>query len=188
MSYIKKIKEILSKRKKYIIDEPNLTKAAVLIPIFEKEGKYHIIFTKRTEKVEHHKGEISFLGGVYDKGDKSLLQTALRESFEELGIKPSDVEILGELDDITTITNFIISPFVGVIPYPYNFIINKDEIDQVLEIPIFTLLEKSNFWEEKFIYDEKEHIVYFYKYKENIIWGATGKILKQFLEITSNIS
>ena len=157
--------------------------AAVLIPLFKSDGQYHILFTKRTDMVENHKGEISFPGGVFDKTDKSLLDTALRESQEELGIDVSDIDVLGELDDIETSTNFIISPFVGIIPYPYEFKVNEAEIEKLLFVPLEHLLDKDSCWEESWTYKGSPYPMYFYRYQGNIIWGATAKIVKGFLEI-----
>ena len=92
----------------------SLTPSAVLVPIYHKQGEYYILFTKRTEDVKNHKGQISFPGGVHQEEDRTLVDTALRESAEEIGLMPNDVEVLGELDDTTTVTSsFIISPFVG---------------------------------------------------------------------------
>jgi 8-oxo-dGTP pyrophosphatase MutT (NUDIX family) len=116
------------------------------------------------------------------------LNTALREAREEIGLVPEDVEVLGELDDITTTTsNYIISPFVGVIPYPYNFKLDKWETEELIEIPITALLAKGCFSEGIIIQNEEEINTYIFKYRDRNIWGATATILKQFLEIFSNL-
>lgn len=161
--------------------------AAVLIPLFKSDGKYHLLFTKRTNMVETHKGEISFPGGIYDKTDKNLLDTALRESYEELGIDVRDVDVLGELDDIETNTNFIISPFVGIIPYPYKFKVNEAEIEKLLLVSLEHLLKKDSFWEESWTYRGVPYPMYFYRYESNVIWGATAKIVRHFLEIINAV-
>ena len=176
-------KKILSQHTKQKIKNENLIKAAVLLPIYNLDGEYHLLFTKRTEMVDTHKGDISFPGGVYHEEDKSLLDTALRATNEELGISPEDVEILGELDDIETNTNFIISPFVGIIPYPYEFKINDMEIERLIQVPLEFLLNEENFWKEVRNYKDKNYTIYFYRYEDNIIWGATAKILKDFLDL-----
>lgn len=102
--------------------------AAVLIPLFFKEDHAHILFTKRTDNVEHHKGQISFPGGMRDAEDKNLLDTAMRESWEEMGIQPKDVTILGKSDTFLTNTNFLVTPYVGYYSYPYEYLINEGEI------------------------------------------------------------
>lgn len=179
-----KIRKILGARKKEVISGGGLTPSAVLLPLFRKEGEIYLLFTRRTESVKDHKGQISFPGGTQDEGDEELWVTALRESYEEIGVKSEDVKILGELDDITTITNYCISPFVGVIPYPYEFVVNKAEIAELIEVPISALLDPKIFTEEKaYIYQGRLYPVYYFNYGKTVIWGATAKILKQFLEL-----
>ena len=179
-----KIKHALSQREKRRIIDLDAISAAVLIPIFTKNGEDHILFTKRTNMVEHHKGQISFPGGKRDIEDETLLQTALRESHEEVGIRPEDIEILGDLDDEKThVSNYVISPYVGVIPYPYQFVTSLDEVEYLLEIPISALLDKANFHEEIQSSGEKRYRAYFYKYKDDVIWGATSRILKRFFDL-----
>ena len=178
-----RIKRALSLREKRIIVDNGLKPSGVLMPVFFREEKYHILFTKRTENVEHHKGQISFPGGAYEDGDGALMNTALRETYEEIGLKGEDVEILGELDDVVTKTRFIISPFLGLFPYPYEFKANEVEIDELIEVPIDALLDKNIFREELCTWQGKPYSVYFYEYNEHIIWGTTAKILKQFLDL-----
>jgi 8-oxo-dGTP pyrophosphatase MutT (NUDIX family) len=180
----KKIKEILACRGKACIEDPRFKRAAVLIPLFKKNGEYHILFTRRTDMVEHHKGQISFPGGRQDEKDKDLLTTALREAREEMGIEKKDVRILGELDDIcTATTDFCVSPFVALIPYPYPFKVNSQEIEEVLEVPLSVLLDESRFRQELHKGDGKPFLVYFYQHKDHTIWGATATILKQLLDL-----
>ena len=133
------IKEILNARTpKRIRDEQHLYKhAGVLVPIFKQAGEYLILFTKRTTKVEHHKGQISFPGGAVDEADASVKETALREAWEEIGLQEEDVEILGRIDDtLTVVSNFIVHPFVGLIPNPYPFMINTDEVAKLIKMPL----------------------------------------------------
>ncbi len=157
--------------------------AAVLIPIFFKDDHAHLLFTKRTDKVEHHKGQISFPGGVRDATDKSLLDTALRESHEEMGIQPEDVTILGKSDTFLTNTNYLVTPFVGYYDYPYNYEISTDEIAKVIEVPLSHLLEPDIF--ETKVWERDGYIwnVHFYHYENEQIWGVTGFLLSNFLDI-----
>lgn len=181
-----KIREILSQMEKQtiILTDAPLAPAAVLLPIYERDDEYYILFTKRTEKVEHHKGQISFPGGVCHEGDRDLRDTALRETFEEIGVRPEDVEILGELDKMGTATsNFLITPFVGIIPYPYEFTISRDEIEELVEVPISALLDEKNYHEELGVYQGIPYLGSFFDYKGKMIWGATARILKQFLDL-----
>jgi 8-oxo-dGTP pyrophosphatase MutT (NUDIX family) len=181
-----KIREILAQRDKHTIVFSNapLSPAAVLLPFYEKEDKYHILFTKRTEKMEHHKGQISFPGGASHVQDRDLMDTAIRETFEEIGVHPQDIEILGELDNVGTLTsNFLITPFVGIIPYPYDLIVNEDEIEQLIEVPLSALIDFTKLREEKYVIDGSEYLESIFDYKGHVIWGATARIMKQFLDL-----
>jgi 8-oxo-dGTP pyrophosphatase MutT (NUDIX family) len=178
------IRQALSGRQKRTSEDRNLIPAAVLIPLYEKAGEYYLIFTKRTENLEYHKGQISFPGGVRQGDEEPLRVTAIRESCEEIGLNPKDVEILGELDDAATATtHFVISPFVAVIPHPYKFKANPAEVEEIIEIPVAALLDKSHFREELKLRHGKLVPEYFYEYSRWVIWGATARILKQFLEV-----
>ena len=116
-----------TKKQNIILTDTPLAPAAVILPLYQKDGEYHILFTKRTEHLEYHKGQVCFPGGGCDEQDKSLVDTALRETFEEIGVRPLDVEILGQLDNMGTVSSsFLITPFVGLIPYPYEFVVNRD--------------------------------------------------------------
>jgi 8-oxo-dGTP pyrophosphatase MutT (NUDIX family) len=158
-------------------------KAGVLIPLFCKDGSYHCLFTRRTDRVRHHKGEISFPGGIYDTSDKDLAATALREAHEEIGLKPQDVELLGTLDEVMTMTGFVVSPFVGLISYPYPFVPSHEEIEEIIILPLACFLEEGVLSEEDWTYQGKTARVYTYHCGGHIIWGATAKILRQFLEL-----
>jgi len=163
--------------------------SAVLIPTYFKDGRHFMVFTRRTELVPHRKGEISFPGGGYDPVDGSLLDTALRESFEEIGLEPAHVEILGELDDIRTWkSNYIISPFVGLIKPDYEFTLSSFECAEVIQIPIPALLDDNCYREEpSLVVEGKALQPGVYNYGKNKIIGATATILKQFLAIYSQV-
>ena len=139
---IEVIKEKLSNYPRTTLKVSNLRPSAVMLIIYPKNDGYSILLNKRSEEVEHHKGEISFPGGVMDYTDKSILDTALREAEEEMGIQPAHVEIVSQLSKVITRTNFIITPFVGIISEAYPFNINKEEIDQILEIPLIDLIKQ----------------------------------------------
>ena len=123
---------------------PNRVPAAVLIPLYRKQGQYYILFIKRTEKVKDHKGQISFPGGNYQAEDETLLSTALRECAEEVGLGAEGIDILGELDDeVTSTSNYIVTPFVGLIPWPCRFQLSDYEVEEIIEVPISALLDKN---------------------------------------------
>lgn len=184
-----KLKQLLTQRKKRYITEAGYIPAAVLLPIYCKDGEYHIIFTKRTTTVQVHKGEISFPGGKREASDKNLLDTALRESAEEIGLKPEDAEVLGELDDnITTTSQHIISPFVAFIPYPYHFSLDKAETEEIIEVPLRTLFDARNVVEQTEYLGEQKIQSYAYNYQGKIIFGATARILNHFLGLLRDAS
>ncbi len=178
------IRKALSERQKRVEDPRGFVPAAVLLPLFEKGGDYHLVFTKRTETVNYHKGQFSFPGGRTHPEDKSLLDTALRETWEEIGLPPKDADVLGELDDIATYTTgFIISPFVAMIPFPHTFIANPAEVDEIIEVPLPVLRDKKNFAQEMLEVDGRPIMQYFYHYRDHVIYGATARIVKHFLEV-----
>jgi len=184
-----KLKKFLSLRQKRYITEAHLKPSAVLVPVFSTKGQCYILLTKRTDKVKEHKGQISFPGGAYEEEDKTLLNTALRESAEEIGLKPGDVEILGELDDTPSLgSDYVISPFVALIPWPYKFELNKDETAEIIEVPVSALLDNKRTCQDTEIHNGKTLNTYFYRYQGNIIWGATARILHQFLEIITRVT
>ncbi|MEX2705104.1 MAG: CoA pyrophosphatase [Candidatus Freyrarchaeum guaymaensis] len=181
-----RIIELLSKRQRLELSDPNFAHAAVFLLLFERDGEFYIIFTKRAENLKYHAGQISFPGGGLDQGDESLLDTAFRETFEEIGLTRDDIEVLGALDDTVTFTSkYIITPFVGFLKRPPKgpYKTSKNEIERVIEVPLSALLDESNFREELHEYFGQTVPVYFYNYKGDIIWGATARILKQFLDL-----
>lgn len=177
---LNKLRFLLQSKVKVERGIENAIPSAVLLLIYEKEGKDFILFTLRTFNVEHHKGQISFPGGAFQPGDRDLVETALRETEEEIGVKPQDINILGELDPVLTRSNFLITPFVAHIPYPYPFVLSSEEVAEIIEVPLNHLFEGKNYWRE---IEPSGRIIHFFKYEDKIIWGATALILKQFLEI-----
>jgi len=164
------IRKALSHREKRGIVEADAKASAVLVPILYRRGEYCVLFTERSDEVVFHKGQVCFPGGTREESDSTLLQTALRESEEEIGLGAGDVEILGELDDIPTITsNYVISPFVAFIPHPHSLRTNGREVKGTFCVPISFLMDEGNFKQDS----------YSYEYGGHIIWGATARILRQ---------
>jgi len=161
-----------------------LIPSAVLLPLYYKQGQYHLLFTKRTETVRVHKGQISFPGGVYEEDDGTLLNTALRECQEEIGLISEDIEVLGALDSEPTVTtSYLISPFVAHIPFPYHFRINRHEIDEIIEIPVSQFIESGFSLSTTMSAHGKSAITYIYRYQDRVIWGATARILHRFVTV-----
>jgi 8-oxo-dGTP pyrophosphatase MutT (NUDIX family) len=183
------LKAYLAQRPRQTIVDKTRIPSAVLIPVYKKDGRYHILFTKRTNNVKTHQGQISFPGGVRDKVDKNLQDTALRESVEEIGLRIEDADVLGELDDeITTTSNFIVTPFVALVPYPYRFTLNKAEVDRLIRVPIAALLDKNCLKLDIEILDGKKVDSFAYHFRGQVIWGATARILNKLLDIISQIA
>lgn len=157
-----------------------LRRAGVLLPLFVRGAALWIVFTRRTESVEHHRGQISFPGGGEEEGDATLWHTALRESEEELGIRQDDALALGRLSPLTTVTNFYVEPFVAAIPHPYPFRPAPAEIAEVLEVPIAALLDPAIL--ETRLLPGRQEPVLFYHYGDQVIWGATARMLAELLE------
>ena len=179
----KRIEAALSDRPRRVVEREGLIPAAVLL-LLTNRGGARVVFAKRTERVAHHKGQFSFPGGIVETWDGSRLETALREAKEEIGLPASAVEVLGTLDDTETrATQFVITPFVGLIRDPVSYTPDGKEIERVLEIPLEALLEPANFRVEMWERNGEVQPVYFYEYEGETIWGATARILKQFLDL-----
>jgi len=180
------IRKLLDLRTRTTIEAKGLTSAAVLVLLYEKQGDIHILLTKRTDTVADHKGQISFPGGVCDKEDESLEATALREAFEEVGINPEGVEILGLLDDgLTVATSYIITPVVGALPTPPRFSISPEEVKEVIEIPLSFFQNASRQKTPSHTPGVPQSPPGYptYHYGKHVIWGATARILDQFLSL-----
>ena len=163
------------------LDAPEgLRRAGVLVPLFVREARLWILFTRRTESVEHHRGQISFPGGGEEPEDANLWETALRESEEELGIRPEDAVALGRLSPLTTVTDFYVEPYVAAIPQPYVFRPAEAEIAEVIEVPVAALQDPAILEKRKL--PGREEPVLFYHYGEQVIWGATARMVAELLE------
>ena len=181
------VSRVLSANPKRTIVDPSLAPAGVLVLLYEKDGEYCVLMNKRTNHVEHHKGEVSFPGGSQNEEDLTLLDTALRETREEMGILPEDVEVLGELDDTPTTSRFLISPYVGTIRASYEFEPNDMEVAEVLEVPISALMDQSAVRREVRLVENEPVTWPAYAHRGHLIFGATAKVLDRFLELLRSV-
>jgi 8-oxo-dGTP pyrophosphatase MutT (NUDIX family) len=162
------------------------TSAAVLIPIFKQENDWHLLFIRRTvTSQDRHSGQVAFPGGRCDPEDTDEKGAALREAKEEVGIDSKDVQILGRTRELLTITNFYISPFVGMIPWPYKFTPQKNEVDRIFSIPLSWLADNRN----RKVHQQKVNknstnipVIYFDEFDGEILWGASARITLILLE------
>jgi 8-oxo-dGTP pyrophosphatase MutT (NUDIX family) len=183
------IRDLLTKRIPKPVEAQGalLRRAAVLIPLFKAGSEYRILFTKRTDSVEAHKGQISFPGGKIEEEDGSPLETALREADEEIGLSRKDVTVLGQMDDARTVSsNYIVHPFVGLIPYPYEFKTSVHEVKELLEVPFGVFISGDSAGENYPVaYGETTYQTLAYHYKGEVIWGATARIMKNLVDLVS---
>lgn len=161
--------------------------ASVLIPLLKKETAWHVLFIRRTHNTDdRHSGQVAFPGGRCNPGDPNPETAALREAQEEIGLRPTDVRILGRLNKFMTVTNYIVTPVVGVIPWPYDFHPAPDEVSRVFSIPLSWLADPGNHERRtrSFPPDIQDFpVVYFSPYKDEILWGASARIILGFLDV-----
>jgi len=179
--FLERVRERLERRTVRELPDELGTRAAVLVPLYFVDRVPHLLFNLRTQQVLHHKGQIAFPGGVREPEDADLAATALRESEEELGLEPAEVQLLGRLDDFLTVTHYVVRPHVGLIPYPYEFRPSPLEVEEVFGVAIPRLIEPDGYTEQQVTFEGHEHMVPYFEVDGRTIWGATGRLLHQFL-------
>jgi 8-oxo-dGTP pyrophosphatase MutT (NUDIX family) len=163
-------------------DEIRLRCAAVLIPLVWHDKEWHLLYTRRTDRVESHKGQVSFPGGACDEGETTPEQTALREAEEEIGLDPKDVKVLGRISNMITITYFRVTPVVGVIKWPAVFRVGEHEVARIFTIPLNWLANPANRWEFTRPNTTRSLIAY-HPYDGELLWGATARMTVDFLTV-----
>ncbi len=177
------IQQCISSHRRRTVENDSLVRSAVLVPFVKTNNELSLLFTKRTDTVERHKGQISFPGGVEDKNDDSPVATALRESFEEIGIPPLAVQVLGVLNDFQTPSKFRVTPVVGYVKKLPELSISKDEVAEVILVSFEEFLDASKRRSEIRMRDGKEFEIYFYDVWKEPIWGVTGHIIKELIDL-----
>jgi 8-oxo-dGTP pyrophosphatase MutT (NUDIX family) len=160
--------------------------AAVLVPLQEIDQEWHVVFTRRTNSLPDHSGQVAFPGGRMDPEDESPEATALREAQEEIGLDPASVRVMGRLDSFVTITNFCVTPVVGVVPWPASFRPALEEVSRVFTIPLAWLADNENVEITERILPEPFSpipVIYFKKYDSEVLWGISAQITLNLLEI-----
>lgn len=184
-----RIRDILSRYDPVDLDpDDTLWPAAVLVLLCEHNGRLQLVFQKRTDKVDAHKGQVSFPGGGRDEGDMDLVYTALRETHEEIGVHPGDVDVLGRLDQMRTISGFAVTPYVGWLArYPYEWVCSEHEVAYLLEVPLDHLLDPANFVPDRREFDGRWAELPSYRFQDDLIWGATARMLQNFLDLYTTL-
>ncbi len=177
-------KEKIKKKNPEFVSRDHLEDTAVILPIYNDEDGKGVLLTSRREDLPRHAGQISFPGGRQEEQDNDLISTGLRELHEEVGVPPNEVEVIGPLAGVETTTGYSIKPFVGEIPYPYDFIPQESEVKEIIHADIETLTD-PNIHEVK---TKSGYRIHYFYYDEYTIWGATAEILARFLKLTENWS
>ncbi|MFN8435493.1 MAG: CoA pyrophosphatase [Anaerolineales bacterium] len=156
--------------------------AAVLVPLVFFQNEWHVLYTRRTDRVESHKGQVSFPGGACDEGETTPEETALREADEEIGLNPKDVKVIGKLSRMVTISKFKVTPVVGIIPFPYAFKTSGAEVARVFTMPLLWLANRNNYWEFSMPGSGRTLLAY-HPYDGELLWGATARMTVNFLSL-----
>ncbi len=157
--------------------------AAVLVPLLWDGGEWHLLFTRRTDTVPDHKGQVSFPGGSSEPHDPNPEATALRETFEEIGIPPEKIHPIGRMVPMITITHFCITPVVGIIPWPVSLFPSPGEVSRVFTIPLHWLAQPQNHQIKTTTLEGHAYqVVYFSPFDGETLWGITARITLTLLE------
>jgi 8-oxo-dGTP pyrophosphatase MutT (NUDIX family) len=152
-------------------------RAAVLIPMLEIECEWYVLLTQRSHALVEHKGQVAYPGGARESQDIDLCHTALREMWEEIGVKPEDVHVFGHLGDMPVVTGYLVRPYVGQIPWPYTLEISNDEVHSVFKIPLHWLANPHNRTLQFRSYAGREFpVIFFDPYDGYQLWGASAEM------------
>ena len=178
------VRAVLAKRQPAAEASDGATPAGVLVPLQYHDGRWHVILNVRSDTVGEHRGEISFPGGHLEAIDADMVACALRETREEMGVRPEDVDVLGPLDAMLTRTNYIVWPTVGIIPHPYPFAPDAREVAAIVEVPVSDLLDPANIRHEARLQpDGSVSKRVSFVAGEHLIFGVTAWILAQLLDV-----
>lgn len=155
----------------------NFLEASVLIPILTFKKDLEILLTKRSNNLKNHPGQIAFPGGKKDQSDRSPIETALRETQEEVGLNPKNVEIIASLPSHKTATGFVIKPYLGLINQPFSETLRQGEVDEIFTVPYEYILNEENFSIQTRKWNGSQRSYYVVPYGPYYIWGATARIL-----------
>ena len=163
------------------VTNTTMQNAAVLVPIVKRPNGLTLLFTKRSQNMRHHPGQISFPGGKQDLQDTSLTHTALRETFEEVGIDNDQITTLGWLPSFQTISNFKLYPLVGLIENIDQLRLNPAEVESAFEVPLNHFLQRENHQIIESSFNNVNHPIHFMPYQDKLIWGVTAAIIDRLI-------
>ncbi len=160
------------------LESYSLRKASVLIGFVERGQELNVIFTRRAKHLRHHPGQISFPGGKYESEDIDLADTALRETFEEIGIERQEISIFGQMPELVTISRFSVTPFLAFVDDGYVTTIDTNEVDEVFEVPARVVFDQAQLHSQQFKFGDYTHRVFGLSYQNHFIWGMTAQIIQ----------
>lgn len=167
------------------LNQISLRKAAVLVPFVCVKNEWGLLFTRRADTLKNHRGQVSFPGGGEECNDQSIIETALRETNEEIGLEKQDIQLIGLMPDFVTISDYVVTPVVGMVNWPVPLRISGEEVDRVFTIP-FSFLKNKNNWEER-IYTHPSgwygSVIFYNLFDGELLWGISAKITLELLRI-----
>ncbi len=179
-SWINEVRTRLAAQTPRRLPPSDVRQAAVLVPLYVDAGQLWTLLTKRSEELPTHKGQIAFPGGALEGGESSW-DGALRETYEEIGVEPAKVLRLGQLDQAATPSGFHIVPCVGAVPFPLETTLNRDEIDELIPLPLTAFANPAMVEERAVTVDGVERMLRVYHVGGRRIWGLTARILQDLL-------
>ena len=178
---IAKLKTGLKHAERETMSIPGFRQAAVLVPLLHAPDGFELLFTVRSANLSNHASQISFPGGRSEPGE-SPAQTARRETFEEVGLRVEEDALLGELSELPSPARYIVTPIVGVVDWPQPLTLNRAEVEEVFTVPLDALRSSKPRTEARYL-EGMRRVLYYYPWQERVIWGMTGNVLKNFLDV-----
>jgi 8-oxo-dGTP pyrophosphatase MutT (NUDIX family) len=188
-SLVTALAEALTARTRVVLASPGKARSAVLVPLLAIDGAPHLLYTRRSNQLPRHRGQVAFPGGRHHPDeDRDLRATALRETHEEIGLDPADVRLLGALDDIETVaSSFVITPFVGHVPHPYPLRPAPGEVDAIFTVPLGVLRAPGAARQETWDFGGRRVPIETYPIDGHVIWGATQRITRNLLRVVDTL-